>query len=152
MGFLNFLSSLAKKLWKHRDALKEVVTESADVYAEVQKAKADGEITTEEWVKIGKEAYEDGMAIAMVKRDWKRAALHIPHGIIIGLLCCNPLTWKLAAIAWKIFLEYELNEDSHIKDQAWHDLFGVLIGISIIALTAIPVGFKLAQYIILSLL
>jgi hypothetical protein len=76
----------------------------------------------------------------MVKRNWPRAVAHLPHGIVIGLLCLNPLTWKLAGIAWKVFLAYERNEDHHIQDQMWHDLFGVLIGISIIAILAIPAG------------
>ncbi len=76
----------------------------------------------------------------MVKRDWKRAAWHLPHGIAIGLLCLNPLTWKLADICWRVFRTYELDECSHIGDQAWHDLFGVCIGIGIVALLAIPAG------------
>lgn len=69
MGFWNIFSGLAKKLWKHRDALKEIVTESADVYVEYQKAKADGEITVDELVKIGKEAIEAGRVAAKVAKD-----------------------------------------------------------------------------------
>lgn len=76
----------------------------------------------------------------MVKRDWKRAAWHTPHGVVVGLLCLNPLTWRLAGICWRAFRAYEENEDNHIGDQAWHDYFGFCIGIGIVALLAIPAG------------
>ena len=78
-----------------------------------------------------------------MKRDWRRAATHIPHGILVGILCCNPLTWKLASLFWKAFLAYELDECKHVKDEAWQDLFGFLIGIGVVAVLDILAGIVL---------
>ena len=57
-----------------------------------------------------------------------RAWLHVPVGIACAALALVsqvlPLVFCLA------FIAYELNEDRHIKDQAWRDLSGFLWGIA----------------------
>ncbi len=69
--------------------------------------------------------------------QWRRVWLHVPHGVIIGLLALCPITWKIAEIAWEVFREYEWSEDLHTHDQAWNDLLGLLFGIAIVALLAL---------------
>lgn len=51
-----------------------------------------------------------------------RFLLHIPMGLIIGLLF--PLTYPVLVL----FIRYEENEDLHTKDQAWKDYAGTLAG------------------------
>lgn len=71
--------------------------------------------------------------------QWDRVVKHCPHGLVIGLLCCNPITWKLAQICWQAFRAYEENEDRHTRDQAWNDYLGLLFGLATVAFIAIPV-------------
>lgn len=58
-------------------------------------------------------------------KEWQkivRCILHVPAGAINGLL------FTLGAhIGWAflfVFMVYELNEDKHLKDHAYLDLFG----------------------------
>ena len=59
-----------------------------------------------------------------------RVFLHIPIGLIIGI----PI---LGANLKDLFIQYELDECAHSKDEAWKDLFGALIGASITTLIAV---------------
>ena len=54
-----------------------------------------------------------------------RVLLHIPIGIIIGLLSVIPF---VGYTLMRLFVRYEENEDKHIKDQAWKDYFGAIVG------------------------
>ena len=57
-----------------------------------------------------------------MERDFGvRAIIHIPIGIVMGLLDWNNGLTRL-------FEFYERNEDRHSGDQAWKDVFGVMIG------------------------
>jgi len=59
-----------------------------------------------------------------------RCLLHIPVGIICAVLCMTG--YKIVAAFFFLgFALYELNEDSHLKDNAWKDLFGFLVGLPI---------------------
>jgi hypothetical protein len=61
-----------------------------------------------------------------------RALMHIPHGIIfMHLLLLPPPTVGIAAavVFAYFFYRYELNQDMHLKDGAWHDLVGFMEGI-----------------------
>ena len=51
-----------------------------------------------------------------------RVVLHIPVGFVIGLAfpLSLPLLW--------LFIRYEENEDKHVKDEAWKDYFGAMVG------------------------
>ena len=51
-----------------------------------------------------------------------RVILHIPIGFLIGALF--PLSFPLLYS----FHKYEKNEDMHVKDEAWKDIFGCLVG------------------------
>jgi len=63
----------------------------------------------------------------------KRTLLHIPVGLLIGI---PVLGWSLAYL----FVFYERNEDRHIRDQAWIDTFGALIGTAVTILFTIGLG------------
>ena len=67
----------------------------------------------------------------MIKR-LSRLLLHIPVGMLNAFLMlrCSPLGWGFLVF----FAIYELNEDMHIKDQAWLDIAGWLWGYAIFAL------------------
>lgn len=57
-----------------------------------------------------------------------RAWLHVPVGMACAALSFASQTLPLAfCIA---FIAYELNEDRHIRDQAWKDLAGFLWGLA----------------------
>ena len=58
-----------------------------------------------------------------------RALIHIPAGLLTIL--GGYLGWVFAIVLFCSFMIYELNEDWHIKDQAWIDIFGYLIGLGI---------------------
>jgi len=65
-----------------------------------------------------------------------RAAIHVPAGMIGAFLTIfPPFGW----IFWKGFETYELNEDGHLKDGAYLDIFGWLIGFALGALTILVV-------------
>ena len=53
-----------------------------------------------------------------------RVVQHIPIGFLIGLTF--PLSYPLL----KLFIRYEENEDKHIKDEAWKDYFGAMVGVA----------------------
>ena len=70
-----------------------------------------------------------------MERDFGvRAIIHIPIGIVMGLLDWNNGLTRL-------FEFYERNEDRHSGDQAWKDVFGAMIGwvIGRLALVALVV-------------
>ena len=50
-----------------------------------------------------------------------RVVLHIPVGIVMSIPI---LGWGLV---W-LFLVYEINEDFWVRDAAWKDLFGAMVG------------------------
>ena len=50
-----------------------------------------------------------------------RSLMHIPIGILMGI----PLLGKPLR---EMFIRYEENEDKHVKDQAWKDYHGAMIG------------------------
>ena len=50
-----------------------------------------------------------------------RALVHIPAGFFMGLL-----DWTNGFA--RLFEFYERNEDRHVKDQAWKDVFGAMVG------------------------
>jgi len=50
-----------------------------------------------------------------------RSLMHIPIGILIGI----PILGKPLR---DIFIRYQENEDKHVKDEAWKDYNGVMIG------------------------
>lgn len=63
------------------------------------------------------------------KRRVEGCLLHIPVGIFT--VFCGYVGWYLALIFFGAFMIYEVNEDWHLKDQAWIDIFGYLIGIAL---------------------
>jgi len=63
-----------------------------------------------------------------------RALIHFPVGIICGILSIIPVAAVLFFVG---FMIYELNEDYHLKDMAWIDIFGFLIGLPIGAIASI---------------
>ena len=63
----------------------------------------------------------------------KRALMHIPVGLVAGI----PV---LGYPVLKLFIFYEDNEDLHIKDEAWKDTFGAIIGATITVLAAVGVA------------
>jgi hypothetical protein len=66
---------------------------------------------------------------------WRRVALHSPHGIICGLaLIYFP---PLGAGFLVSFLVYELIEDFHERDEAYHDILGFLISLFIVICCAL---------------
>ena len=50
-----------------------------------------------------------------------RVLLHIPAGIVMSL---PVIGWGLIAL----FIYYEKNEDFHVTDEAWKDVFGAMAG------------------------
>lgn len=65
-----------------------------------------------------------------------RCLVHMPVGLICALLCATGYM-PIGVIFFLGFVLYELNEDWHIKDSAWKDLFGFLVGLPIIPLVVI---------------
>jgi hypothetical protein len=61
-----------------------------------------------------------------------RVLMHIPVGLVTGI----PI---LGYPVLKLFIFYEENEDLHIKDEAWKDTFGALIGatLTVLAVTSV---------------
>lgn len=59
-----------------------------------------------------------------------RALIHIPVGFICAFIGeKHPIVAVIFAITF--IVGYEFNEDKYRKDQAWKDILGFLIGISI---------------------
>jgi len=56
----------------------------------------------------------------------KRILIHIPVGMLIPFLAAG-----VAIVFGAGFILYELNEDWHLNDQAYIDLQGFLIGITV---------------------
>ena len=63
----------------------------------------------------------------MNRNDIFRIILHIPVGIIcfIGL----GISWALGMVFFLGFMVYELNEDMHLKDSAYKDILGFMVGL-----------------------
>ncbi len=58
-----------------------------------------------------------------------RCLLHLPVGLAVVLfLLIHPL---LSGLFFSGFLVYELNEDCHLKDRAYVDIFGMLAGMAV---------------------
>lgn len=68
-----------------------------------------------------------------------RALLHIPIGFLIGIASLFPFM-SLGSNLTEIFTKYERNEDVHTEDEAWKDLFGAMLGMSIAILLVIAAG------------
>lgn len=59
-----------------------------------------------------------------------RCFLHIPVGIFT--VFCGYVGWSYALVFFGGFMVYELNEDIyHLKDKAYIDIYGYLIGVAI---------------------
>lgn len=63
----------------------------------------------------------------------KRVLMHIPVGLVAGI----PI---LGYPVLKLFIFYEDNEDLHIKDEAWKDTFGAMVGATMTILALVGVG------------
>lgn len=72
------------------------------------------------------------------EKDAGRVLLHIP----VGIFTCfaGYVAWWLAVIFGAGFLLYEVNEDIHLKDEAWKDIKGFLWGIVIGSLIMFVMG------------
>lgn len=70
--------------------------------------------------------------LAPAKFRWDREGLHIPPGAGVGWTYYAGeihLMWALIVL----FLAYEITEDVRIKDQAYRDILGFVIGFSTVA-------------------
>ena len=66
------------------------------------------------------------MSATKGNRKIYRCLLHIPAGLTVVLfLLIHPLFSGMFFIG---FMVYELNEDRHLKDHAYVDIFGMLVG------------------------
>jgi len=52
-----------------------------------------------------------------------RVLLHIPAGIF------SAITFPVGVLFCAAFIFYEKNEDWHVRDEAWKDTFGYLVGL-----------------------
>jgi len=59
----------------------------------------------------------------------KRILLHMPVGFFAA--CCCHISWIFGFIFFAAFSLYEFNEDWHIRDRAYKDILGFLIGYSL---------------------
>ncbi len=76
----------------------------------------------------------------MSKKRRYRLFIHVPHGFFIALaVYVHPV---LAAILAGLFIFYQRNEDHWIKDQAWKDVAGAILGL--ILAIALILAFRLA--------
>lgn len=55
-----------------------------------------------------------------------RAAIHLPVGAVTALM--SPVA---AVLLFCGFIIYELNEDYHLKDGAYQDIAGYLVGLAV---------------------
>lgn len=61
-----------------------------------------------------------------------RALMHLPIGILMGVPILGlPVLW--------LFIRYEQNEDRHVKDEAWKDYYGALVGAAATTLAVIGI-------------
>lgn len=58
-----------------------------------------------------------------------RALLHVPVGIFN--VACLQVHWVIALIFFGGFMVYEVTEDWRLKDRAYIDIFGYLIGVGV---------------------
>lgn len=59
-----------------------------------------------------------------------RALIHAPVGVVTAFLCFTlPI---IGALLFTAFMFYELNEDMHLKDQAWIDIKGFIWGLAVL--------------------
>lgn len=58
-----------------------------------------------------------------------RLLLHIPAGLITCLAIY--IHWSLVLVFFGAFTIYEINEDRHVEDRAFHDILGYLFGLGI---------------------
>ncbi len=56
---------------------------------------------------------------------WPRVINHSPHGVVIALALTKYPTLGIGLLV--CFLVYELIEDFHERDEAYHDVLGCLI-------------------------
>jgi hypothetical protein len=69
------------------------------------------------------------MLVTRGNRKIYRCLLHIPAGLAVVLfLLVHPL---LSGLFFSGFMVYELNEDRHLKDQAYIDILGMLVGMAV---------------------
>jgi len=64
-----------------------------------------------------------------LKQRVVRLLLHIPAGLVTCLAVY--VHWSLVLVFFGAFAIYELNEDTHIEDRAFHDILGYLFGLGI---------------------
>lgn len=57
-----------------------------------------------------------------------RALLHIPVGIFT--VFCGYIGWTYALVFFGAFMVYEVTEDWRLKDKAYIDIYGYLIGLA----------------------
>lgn len=67
-----------------------------------------------------------------------RVILHIPIGMVMAWLCLENAWAGIGLVL--IFLVYEWTEDWRTNDHAWKDLFGALVGFTVIALLGSIIG------------
>lgn len=72
-----------------------------------------------------------------------RLLLHVPVGIAIGLLGILQPIYALCLTL--LFIVYELNEDRHIKDQAWKDVIGAMVGLCLFLVLLLPLIFRVVK-------
>jgi len=58
-----------------------------------------------------------------------RCLIHIPLGFFNAMMMVESPNMGWAFMIF--FMVYELNEDFHIKDQAWYDIKGWLVGFGV---------------------
>ncbi|GAJ07591.1 unnamed protein product [marine sediment metagenome] len=56
-----------------------------------------------------------------------RLLMHVPAGLITCLAVY--IHWSLVLAFFGAFTIYEINEDQHIEDRAFHDILGFLAGL-----------------------
>ncbi|MBA7589623.1 hypothetical protein ES708_31710 [subsurface metagenome] len=56
-----------------------------------------------------------------------RLLMHVPAGLITCLAVY--IHWSLVLAFFGAFTIYEINEDKHIEDRAFHDILGFLFGL-----------------------
>lgn len=64
-----------------------------------------------------------------LKQRAARLLMHIPVGLITCLAVY--IHWSLVLAFFGAFTIYEINEDRHIEDRAFHDIIGYVFGLGI---------------------